>query len=167
MNQVYQYQNEGLIYICGDFNARVADDTDYIEGVDMIPPRTVIDDGSNKYGSLLIDFLVDCNMCMINGRNGTNEFTHVSHRGRSVVDYILVPHEQLSLYDEFYVHKMTELVNDFNLQNNDKVPDHSFINCTLSVHQHMHTSHGHDRRHDEAATRFHVDNLPHSFLNDV
>ena len=29
--------------MCGDLNARVGQNTDYVEGVDMIRPRTVID----------------------------------------------------------------------------------------------------------------------------
>ena len=85
--QVYQYQNEGNVYICGDFNSRCGDTSDYIEGVDDVRERDIIDVTSNHYGDLLLDFLVDCNFCMINGRvKGKNDFTSVSHRGRSVVD---------------------------------------------------------------------------------
>ena len=61
MTKVYEYQNEGDIIICGDFNARCGDESDYIEGVDNVPPREVIDHKLNSYGQLLIDFLVDCN----------------------------------------------------------------------------------------------------------
>ncbi|MES9883911.1 MAG: reverse transcriptase family protein, partial [Sedimenticola sp.] len=164
MSQVYQYQSEGLIHVCGDFNARVADDIDYIEGVDMVPHREVIDEGSNKYGSLLIDFLVDCNMCMLNGRIGTNGFTHVSHRGRSVVDYMLVPYEQLSSYEGFQVHTMTKIISDLNLQIHEKVSDHSLIECTLLLSHTLIESQS--NRDDNTTARFHVDTLPHSFLND-
>ena len=59
MTKVYEYQNEGDIIICGDFNARCGDESDYIEGVDNVPPREVIDHKLNSYGQLLIDFLVD------------------------------------------------------------------------------------------------------------
>ena len=86
MKQVYQYQKCGKIIICGDFNSRIGEESDYIEGVDNIPIRQVIDTTSNKYGDHLLDFLVDCNMCIVNGRVGSNDFTHVSHRGCSVVD---------------------------------------------------------------------------------
>ena len=80
MKQVYQYQNCGKIIICGDFNSRIGEESDYIEGVDNIPIRQVIDTTSNKYGDHLLDFLVHCNMCIVNGRVGSNDFTHVSHR---------------------------------------------------------------------------------------
>ena len=87
--QVYQYQNEGNIYICGDLNSRCGESSDYIEGVDDVISRKIIDFSSNHHGDLLLSFLIDCNLhvCMLNGRtNGKNDFTHVSHRGKSVVD---------------------------------------------------------------------------------
>ncbi len=38
LNQIYTYQNEGLVCVCGDFNARCGDENDNIEGgVDEIP----------------------------------------------------------------------------------------------------------------------------------
>ena len=101
MKQVYQYQNYGKTIICGDFNSRTGDESVYIEGVDTIPVRQVIDTTLNKHGDHLLDFLIDCNMCVVNGRLGLNDFTHVSHRGCSVVDYVIVPHEQLSVSTHF------------------------------------------------------------------
>ena len=46
-----------MFYICGDFIARCSDFEDFIESVDNIPSRHVIDFTSNKYGELLCDFL--------------------------------------------------------------------------------------------------------------
>ena len=34
--KVYEYQSEGEIIICGDFNARLCSESDYIEGVDVV-----------------------------------------------------------------------------------------------------------------------------------
>jgi hypothetical protein len=39
---------------CGDFNARCGDIQDFIEGVDNVQIRNVIDDVSNRNGDLLI-----------------------------------------------------------------------------------------------------------------
>ena len=103
MLKFYDYQNNGDVIICGDFNSRCGDESDYIEGVDSIPPREVIDDKMNPYGQLLIDFLIDCNLCMLNGRTGENNFTNINVSGSSVVDYMIVPHEQLERYKEFKV----------------------------------------------------------------
>ena len=41
--QVYAYQNTGRMFICCDLNSRVGTDTDYIEGVDDMRPRGIID----------------------------------------------------------------------------------------------------------------------------
>ena len=55
------------ISICGDFNSRCGDASDYIEGVDEVRDRDVIDFTSNHYGDLLLDVLIDCNFWMLNG----------------------------------------------------------------------------------------------------
>ena len=68
LEQVYSYQNEGKLFICGYLNSRVGDDSDYIEGVDDVKPRNIMDYTSNANGDLLTDFLVDCGLCMLNGR---------------------------------------------------------------------------------------------------
>ena len=38
--------------------------------------RNIMDYTSNGNGDLLIDFLVDCGLCMLNSRIGINDFTH-------------------------------------------------------------------------------------------
>ena len=38
-----------IVYICRDFNSRIGDMLDFIEGVDVITDRNVIDFGINKY----------------------------------------------------------------------------------------------------------------------
>ena len=131
MTKVYEYQNEGDIIICGDFNARCGDESDYIECVDNVPPREVIDHKLNSYGQLLLDFLVDCNLYMINGRTGENDFTNINTNGSSVVDYIIVPHEQLHKYYDFKVHTMTSVINSLNLHGHNKTSEHSILQVVL------------------------------------
>ena len=133
LEQVYAYQNEGRLFLCGDFNSRVGDDGDYIEGVDDIIPCDIIDYTCNANGDLLINFLVDCGLCMINGRVGVNNFTHVSHRGKSVVDYVFVPYEQLLQVEQFHVSLMSNVVNELGLQGNNKVPDHSLLMWSVTL----------------------------------
>ena len=99
----------------------VAKGSDYIEGVDDVIERDIIDSISNHYGDLLLNFLIDCNFCMLNGRvKGKNEFTHVSHRGRSVVDYVLIPHEQIINVKSMNVCLMTETVEKIRLMDVQK-----------------------------------------------
>ena len=94
---IYEYQHLGKFIICGDFNSRMGDMADFIEGVDTIQERNIIDYSKNMYGEFLCKFLVDSNCCILNGRQCTdtcdNDFTFVSTRGKSVVDYFIVPYE--------------------------------------------------------------------------
>ncbi|ESO86374.1 hypothetical protein LOTGIDRAFT_167198 [Lottia gigantea] len=115
LQQVYCFQNQGILYMAGDFNARCGDEQDFIAGVDDIPGRDIIDTTSNLYGDKLIDFLTSCNLCMLNGRvygeHGSNNFTCVSKRGKSVVDYAITTHEQLSNCKSCSVYLMSDLIN--------------------------------------------------------
>ena len=155
------------MYICGDFNSRCGDASDYIEGIDDVRERDIIDVTSNHYGDLLLDFLVDCNFCMINGRvKGKNDFTSVSHRGRSVVDYVLVPHEQLCDIASMSILLMTETIEQFDLNRCDKIPDHSLLlwesnMCAPSIESETDISQNRLPR-----KRFNVTNIPEDFLNN-
>lgn len=65
---------------------------------------------------------------MCNGRvPGTNNFTHVSHRGKSVLDYILTAHEQLMFVSELHVKLMSEVADALSMQACHRIPDHSMI----------------------------------------
>ena len=135
------YQHIGKLYICGDFNARCGDFNarcgninarcgdiqDFIDEVDNVQIRNVIDDVSNRNGDLLIEFLVDCNMCMLNGRTGSHDFTNISSKGKSVVDYVLTPHEQICDFVDFHVHTMSNVVTCLDLLRYESVPDHSLL----------------------------------------
>ena len=112
LQNVYEYQNDGLVLICDDLNSRCGDSEDFISGVDCIPMRQVVDYKSNAYGDHLIQFLIDCNMCMLNGRNYIcNDCTSISTKGHSVVDYCLVNHDNLqhefNWYWNMYIQKYT------------------------------------------------------------
>ncbi len=136
LSQIYSYQNEGLICVCGDLNSRCGDLSDYIEGVDDIPRRECIDTEENEYGDLLIDFLVNTNMCMLNGRlSGKNDFTFIKTTGKSVVDFTLVPHEQLQFYSDFNVLTMTGAIRKHRLLPPDVLPDHSLLTWDLLLPQ--------------------------------
>ena len=68
LSDIYKHQNEGIIYVCGDFNSRCGDLDDFIRGVACIPDRDILDFNLNKYGEMLIDFLRNTSMCFLNGR---------------------------------------------------------------------------------------------------
>ena len=58
--------------------------------------RNNTDNLSNKHGSQFIEFL-ETKMCILNGCNfkENDKFTSISVKGKSVVDYISVPHSNL------------------------------------------------------------------------
>lgn len=80
LNQVYCYQNLGETYIFGDVNARCGTNSDFIEGVDDIQFRDVIDETENHYGDLFADFLVISNFALLNGRIDNQFHLYISER---------------------------------------------------------------------------------------
>ena len=73
----------------------------------------VIDFTSNMYGNLLLDFLINSNMCMLNGwKCINNDFTSVSTKGLAVVDYCFVSHDDLHKFDKFNVIRASVLCQD-------------------------------------------------------
>jgi hypothetical protein len=55
--------------------------------VDDLDNRTVIDFATNKLGDLCVDFLINSNCCVLNGRtSGQNDYTFIQTTGHSVVD---------------------------------------------------------------------------------
>ena len=130
----YEYQNEGKLVICGDLNARCGDQADHIEGVDSIPGRKVMDLIENEHGDLLVDFLINNNMCMLNGRKGNGgEFTCVSTKGKSMVDYVCVAHEQLHLWNDLKVWSIDDLLAKSQLLPPEKLPDHLLLTWDFSA----------------------------------
>ena len=132
MEQLYTYQNMGKIILMGDYNARCGQNSDYIEGVDTVPPRDILDETENHHGDNLISFLTDVNFCMLNGRFRDREWTHVSPVGKSVVDYMCVPYEQLEHIKSFTIMKMSDIIDNIRVHPNS-IPDHSFLKCELTI----------------------------------
>jgi hypothetical protein len=131
LEQFYSYQNMGSTYICGDVNSRCGDLQDFIAGVDDIQDREGLDNVLNRNGELLIEFLTDCNICMINGRVGVQDYTNISTKGKSNVDYIVIPHGQMHVIIDFNVYTMSAIISEFNLNGYDSVPDHSILQCRI------------------------------------
>ena len=56
LTSIYNYQNEGVIFICGGFNSRCGDLDDFIAGVDKVPQCKAIDFKTNSYVMLIMLF---------------------------------------------------------------------------------------------------------------
>jgi hypothetical protein len=134
------YQNvvdADCIIVCGDFNARIGNLTDCIAEVDVdICTRNVLDDVKNSQGEEFIEFLQEMNMCVLNGRFSNDNFTCISSRGKSVVDYLCVLQDQFNLFNDFRVHSVTDMIDKCAIMelisDLSRPPDHSII--IVSVH---------------------------------
>ena len=131
------------VIICGDFNARVGHLDDCNEALDdTIPKRQNIDDTVNSHGHTFTEFLKDAKMCMLNGRISplNDNFTSISVKGKSVVDYMCVQHEDVRFCKNFCVTTCSSLMHTHGLQpllsDECKAPDHSILTLTLSLPNH-------------------------------
>ena len=135
---VYTSQTSDIVLIAGDFNARVGNLQDYINDIDDIPKRKTIDTVKNSHGESLIEFLKDTQMIIVNGRISENcdNFTCINSRGKSVVDFIMLPHDCIKFCSSFKVDTIANLLSSGQLYNlisgRCKSPDHSLISITLT-----------------------------------
>ena len=168
---IYRYQTLGNIFICGDFNGRCGDHEDFISGVDAIGHRDVVDFKTNFYGDVLIEFLINTNMCILNDRNYLrNDFTSVSMKGLSVLDYCLVSHDALSAFSSFDVIRTVELinrVNDINSLAPSSIPNHSVISWKMNFDNFINTCKQNERcLNTTSYDKFDVSNVPYTFLSN-
>ena len=87
-----------------------------------------MDEVKNTQGEALIDFLKETGLVIVNGRKGKDAFTCVSSRGRSVVDYCVVPTDCMEAIDNFRVVPMRECIEEMRVRGEPKwIPDHSCL----------------------------------------
>ena len=135
---IYLHSYTDCTFICGDINARISNKKDTINVIDHIPDRTAIDEGYNKHGEAFLDFLIEARLAVTNGRiNGHNDFTSVSTRGKSLVDYIAVPHENLIQCVSCDVHPNLDIIERNELYSliseHSKPSDHSPVKLTFMI----------------------------------
>ncbi len=85
--------------------------------IDVLPNRIIIDEILKGYGEPLIEFLNDSKQCVLNGRfsHDCNNYTCISHKGKSGVDCILMPHV-FSKCSDFPVITSNDTVQMYGLQ---------------------------------------------------
>ncbi|CAG2251540.1 unnamed protein product [Mytilus edulis] len=111
--------------------------SDYKKGFGNVSGRilawTTIDSVCNKHGQVFVEFLTDSKFCVLNGRFGekSNQYTSISSRGKSVVDYICVPHDIIGSCKDFKIVPCGDVVGAEGIQNlidtRCKIPDHAFL----------------------------------------
>ena len=109
--QIHVFQRDSNLMIFGGFNAPIGDSDNFIPGVDVLPERDIVDFQKNSYYDMFLEFLISTNFCVLNARNSvTNDFTYIAQGGASVVDYCILPAEELPKYKKFQVHFINGLV---------------------------------------------------------
>lgn len=93
--QIYLHSDADSLFIAADLNARIGNLSDILNGVDSIPERRVLDRNVNQHGHDFIEFLNDSKFCVLNGRFTDDNYTSISRTGKTVVDYLSVPHDVL------------------------------------------------------------------------
>ena len=109
----------------------------YVESIDNLPPRAVLDTVMKDHGQSLINFCLHTNTCIVNGRVCplNDSFTSVSHRSRAVVDYILTANDNIYDIDWFKVYFIGDIIADFSLKEEGacKASNHHMILCIMSL----------------------------------
>ncbi|CAG2210017.1 unnamed protein product [Mytilus edulis] len=100
--------------------------------------RNTIDKSINQHGHEFIDFLNESKFCVLNGRfQDCDNFTSISTRGKSVVDYICVPHDVFDKCKKFEVLTAESIVNNNSLfgllGGKSRLPDHSVLITEFTV----------------------------------
>ena len=110
LTQIHEYQYNGVMMVCRDFTSRVGQSSDHIAGTDVLPERHIVYFNTNSLAGTFLQLLISSEFCILNGRNSTiNDFTRIRTTGRSVVDYCLVPLEQLRYFTDFAATRATTL----------------------------------------------------------
>jgi hypothetical protein len=125
---IYSLDDADFMLFGGDFNAKIGDRKDFIEDIDIIKDREVIDDKVNKHGESLLEFLKGNKLCVLNGRlSGKNDYTYVTPQGKSVVDYFITPIECLQYCTKMNIRRVRELLDEINVIPKSAIPDHSML----------------------------------------
>ena len=105
-SDLVKYNSKGQIIIIGDPNARLGssqenfsnisdnpDDLSYVDDIDSLPVRCLIDTKSNQSGRKLIKLLNECSLISLNGRkigDTSGKLTCHQYNGSSTVDLSIV-----------------------------------------------------------------------------
>ena len=138
-NLLYEHTDVDFTYMMGDMNSRVGNLKDFIPEIDDLPERIVIDATDNSHGHALVDFLIETKLAIVNGRCCplSDSFTCISHKGSSIVDYLIAAHENFHQIIDFEVLPVTEVIDNLQLMGvaEGRVSEHSLLKMSIHVEQ--------------------------------
>ncbi len=111
-------------------DVRIGNLSDVMKGIDSLPNTNVLDKTIHGHGEALIAFMQEGKLCSLNSRLSpeNNNFTCISPKALSIVDYIIVPH------DVFHKCKAVDMCNlEFYIGNRCKLHDHSLLHELLHL----------------------------------
>ena len=138
---LYVHNEADALFLCGDLNSRIGQLKDYNDSIDSIPPRTSLDNVKNMHGEALIEFLRDSKCCVLNGRlcPDKDKYTCVSNKGKSVVDYIIVPHDVFDLCHNFEVLSCETILDNLGAEHlvgdRSRCPDHAVVSVSFNMYR--------------------------------
>ena len=111
-SQIMEFRDLGRVILCGDFNARCGGMQEFaVEeyGSAVLRKREVIDTSKNQSGEFLWNLMRDHDLFMHNGRGneGQNDFTCISKKGKSVVDFCISSVDDSDVVRDFEVVSMS------------------------------------------------------------
>ncbi|CAC5413067.1 unnamed protein product [Mytilus coruscus] len=145
--------------------------------LDNLTKRNVIDYTVNSYVEIFNDFLTNASLCLLNGRNYIHDdFTSISTKGSSVVDYCAVPYENLSRYKNFEVIRASVLCNKSEIPgiiNPQHISDHSMLCWELEANFSSNSeikankcSVSSKNQNQKKSVSYNVKNIPNNWMSD-
>ena len=127
-----QIENEKNICLIGDFNARTAEDDEFItldentlfetfddfnenapnilQQLNLPLKRNNVDKGKNPYGNLLLNLCRGNDLFIVNGRIGDNKEGNLTCRNASVVDYTICNSEFLKKHCKYEYFRFFKII---------------------------------------------------------
>ena len=98
-----------MAILAGDINSKISMKKDYIDNIDDVKGRNVMDDITNQ---MFIDFFLESRMCVLNStfEPWQDGFTSIPNEGISVVHYIVTRIEDMDKIKDFRVETCTSII---------------------------------------------------------
>ena len=137
LSLVYTYSEGDYMLLSGDLNSRIGDLQNIASDTDFIPTRNIIDKVNNQHGLEFVEFLIETPFCILNGRSINDDFTSVSTKGKSVVDYMCVPYDNFIQCTNLKVLQLQTIIDQHDLHGllgtRTHIPDHAVLLTRLKV----------------------------------